>query len=199
MGRARILTGNRLRRDTRGAAVTEFALLAPLFMLVMMGIFDFSMQMYGKQVLSGAVNAAGRASGLEMNNNNQTQLDAAVRAQAQRVFKDATVTFNRRAFRSFEDVGKPEPFTDSNGNGVRDPGECFTDTNGNGAWDVLRGTDGQGGGDQVVLYSATMSYPRLFPLWKMMGFPQTSNITASTVLRNQPFAENTGNNQVICT
>ena len=36
----------RLARDDRGTAITEFALTAPLFLLILMGIFDFSWQMY---------------------------------------------------------------------------------------------------------------------------------------------------------
>lgn len=34
------------------------------------------------------------------------------------------------------DFRATEPFTDSNGNGERDPGEPYTDTNGNSAWDL---------------------------------------------------------------
>ncbi len=32
---------NRLRRDRRGAAVVEFALFAPLFLLMLVGVIEF--------------------------------------------------------------------------------------------------------------------------------------------------------------
>lgn len=189
----------RLIGDARAAAAVEFALVAPVFLLVLMAIFDFSMQLYAKSVLSGAVNRAARDSALENNSNSQVNIDAAVTAQVRAVFQDGTLSYTRRNYDSFDDVSKPEPLTDSNANGLRDAGECFTDRNGNNAWDTDRGGTGQGGGDEVVLYTATMDLTRLFPAWKMLGQPQISTIRASTVLRNQPFATNTPTSNVICT
>lgn len=185
--------------DARAAAATEFALTAPVFLMTLMAIFDFSMVYYAKSVLSGAVNRAARDSALENNNGTQTNIDAAVTTQVREVFRDGTLAYSRRAYDSFDDVNKPEPLTDGNANGTRDAGECFTDTNGNNAWDTLRGTSGQGGGDEVVLYTATMTVSRLFPGWKFLGQSQTAVVTASTVLRNQPFATNTSSPRVICT
>lgn len=189
----------RLIGETRAATLTEFAITAPVFLMTMMAIFDFSMLLYAKSVLSGAVNRAARDSSLETNNVSQTTLDAAVTAQVRAVFQDGTLAYSRRAYDSFDDVSKPEQLTDSNNNGVRDAGECFTDTNGNGSWDTLRGTNGQGTGDEVVMYTATLTMNRLFPGWKMLGQPQQSTIRASTVLRNQPFASNQRSSNVICT
>jgi Flp pilus assembly protein TadG len=189
----------RLIGDTRAATLTEFAITAPVFLMTMMAIFDFSMMLYAKSVLQGAVNRAARDAALEGNNSTQTAIDAAVTTQVRAVFQDGTLTYSRRAYDSFDDVGKPEPLTDSNNNGVRDAGECFTDSNGNSSWDTLRGNSGQGGGDEVVLYTATMNLSRIFPGWKMLGQPQNSTLTASTVLRNQPFNTNTRTSNVICT
>jgi Flp pilus assembly protein TadG len=188
----------RLLGETRAAAATEFALTAPVFLMTLMAIFDFSMVFYAKSVLTGAVNRAARTAALENNNASQTTIDAAVTAQVRAVFQDGTLTYTRRAYDSFDDVSKPEPLTDSNANGVRDSGECFTDTNGNGSWDTLRGTNGQGTGDEVVLYTATMNLTRLFPGWKMLGQSQTAVISASTVLRNQPFNTNSSSRATIC-
>jgi Flp pilus assembly pilin Flp len=185
--------------EERGTALIEFALTAPVFLLVLMGIFDFSMQLYAKSVLSGAVNRAARDSALEGNNLSQTALDAVVTDKVRSVFRDATMTYTRKAYDNFSGVGKPEPLVDSNGNGIRDPGECFTDLNGNTGWDLDRGTTGQGTGDEVVLYTANMQLTRLFPAWKMLGQPQVVTLKASTVLRNQPFGDNLINNTVICT
>ena len=50
----------RLRRHQRGTAILEFALIAPVFILLLMGLFDYTWQMYAKQVLQGAVSNAAR-------------------------------------------------------------------------------------------------------------------------------------------
>lgn len=185
--------------DRRGTAVTEFALTAPLFFLLLMGIFDYSWQMYGKQVLSGAVAKSGRGSTLEGSANDQSALDAEVRTRVQEVFKGAQVTFTRRAYDSYDDIGDPEDYTDSNANGRYDTGECFNDVNGNGSWDTDRGQSGNGGADDVVLYTARMKIKRILPVWKMLGQPQESTITATSVLRNQPYNTSTATSRVICT
>jgi Flp pilus assembly protein TadG len=189
----------RLLGEQRATAVTEFALAAPLFLLVLMGIFDFGMQLYAKSVLSGAVNRAARDAALEGNNASQVAIDAAVTANVRTVFQDAALTYTRKSYDDFSGVSKPEPLVDGNGNGTRDPGECFTDTNGTGSWDTDRGNSGQGGGDEVVLYSAEMQLTRLFPAWKMLGQPQVATIRATTVLRNQPFNTNSVISTEICT
>lgn len=188
----------RMLGEDRATAAIEFALTAPVFLLVLMGIFDFGMQLYAKSVLSGAVNRAARDAALEGNNASQVAIDAAVTSNVRTVFQDAAIAYTRRSYDDFAGVGKPEPLTDSNSNGTRDPGECFTDVNGNGSWDTDRGNDGQGGGDEVVLYTAEMQLTRLFPAWKMLGQPQVATIRATTVLRNQPFNTNSVNSTVIC-
>jgi hypothetical protein len=96
----------------------------------------------------------------------------------------------RKSYTSFS-VVKPEPFVDNNGNGKRDPGECFTDVNNNGIWDADPGIAGQGGANDVALYTMTITYPRIFPVAGLMGWPQTQTISSSTLLKNQPYASQT--------
>lgn len=193
--------GRRLRCNTRGLAMVEFALTAPLFLLVLLGIFDYSWQLYSKQVLQGAVAKAARDATLEANMASQAALDQRVREAVQAVFRNAEVTFVRKAYDSFEQVGDPEPFKDSNGNGRYDtnPKECFEDINGNGVWDADRGRTGNGGADDVVLYTASMKITRVLPVWRMLGQSQQTTILATTVLRNQPFNAGTDADPVKCT
>ena len=80
------------------------------------------------------------------------------------IAKNATIVFTRKNYDSFS-VIKPEPFTDTNGNGIRNTGECYTDINGNSQWDADPGVSGQGGANDVTLYTVTVTYPRLFPLF----------------------------------
>jgi hypothetical protein len=83
---------------------------------------------------------------------------------------------------------------------VRDPGECFTDENGNGSWDADPGVSGQGSASAVTLYTMTASYPRVFPVAGLLGWSSSTTISASTLLKNQPYATQTTNaNVTICT
>lgn len=187
-----------LARDERGAYMIEFALIMPTFLLFVMGIFDIGMQMYAKAALAGAVEQAARLSTLETNASSQSAIDQAVRDQMGRVARYGTLTFSRQNYQDFSAVGQPENFTDTNSNGVRNAGECFTDSNSNGVWDADAGGSGQGGASDVVVYRVNLTFARLFPLWKMLGEPQQKTLTISTVLRNQPYA-NQNSEVVICT
>ncbi len=178
----------RLCREERAVALVEFALTAPLFLLVLMGIFDYSWQMYAQQVLQGSVSDAGRDATLEIYAADQNALDTRVRDQVQRVFPSADVSFSRKAYDQFSEVGVEERYTDANGNGSYDVGECYDDSNGNGRWDPDRGRTGNGGADDIVLYTASMTFDRVLPVWRMLGQPQSVTLSYTTVLRNQPFA-----------
>lgn len=168
----------RLRRNERGVALVEFALTAPLFLLILMGIFDFCWQMYAQQVLQGAVAKAGRDSTLEFYANDQANLDADVEAQVQNVFANADVKFTRRAYDEFSKLNIPRRYYDTNKNGYADAEDCFEDG----------GKAGNGGADDVVVYTVTMRINRVLPVWKILGQSEYSTLSAVTILRNQPFA-----------
>src|SRR3546814_12499026 len=99
-------------------------------------------------VLQGAVSKAGRDSTLEAYASSQADLDTLVREQVQQVFANAEVTFSRKAYDRFDQVGVEERYTDENENGSYDIGECSDDSNGNGQWDAERGRPGNGGGER---------------------------------------------------
>src|SRR3546814_15483300 len=69
-----------------------------------------------------------------------------------------------RSYDRFDQVGVEERYTDANKNGSYDTGECYDDSNGNGQWDADRGRDGNGGADDVILYSASMTFDRVLPV-----------------------------------
>jgi Flp pilus assembly protein TadG len=173
-------------RDKKGMALVEFALIAPTFLLLLMGVFDIGYGMYIKAILEGAVESAGRISSLE--NTTTTAIDDKVRAQVTALNRSGNLQFTRIYYQNYVDVDLPEDFTDANANSNWDPGECFVDRNGNNTWDADVGLPGRGGAQDVVLYSATLEYRRLFPLWSMLGQSETKAITGTTYLRNQPFS-----------
>jgi Flp pilus assembly protein TadG len=50
-----------LKRNERGAAATEFALLLPVFLMILFGIIEFGMIMYGREVVTNAAREGARA------------------------------------------------------------------------------------------------------------------------------------------
>lgn len=190
----------RIRKDRRGVTVTEFGLIAPTFLMLLLGVFDLGYTVYARAILDGAVQKAGRDSTLETGSANLATLDAKVKTNLGGLAEGANFTYVRRNYRDFAKVGLPEDFEDKNGNGNRDPGECFTDENGNTTWDRDLGKDGIGGARDVVLYTVNMTFQRKFPLYALIGLSSQATISSATVLRNQPFAsQNAETKQVICT
>lgn len=167
----------------------EFALVAPLLIMLVLGAFDFGQSVYVKAVLQGAVQDAGRDAGLESGADRLGEIDDYVRRQVRNVAPGGILVTTRRNYQTFDDVGKPEDFSDANGNDSYDPEECFNDANGNGTWDPDRSKGGIGGADDVVVYTATVRYERIVPLWKIIGWNQTNAVSATTTLRNQPFGD----------
>ena len=179
-----------LRRDKRGATIVEFAIVAPVMVLMMMGLGDLGYQVYAQAILNGAMQKAGRDSAIQGGDQITATLDGKVSAMVRNIAKNATITFTRKNYDSFS-VIKPEPFVDTNGNGVRNAGECYTDINANNQWDADPGVNGQGGANDVTVYTATVTYPHIFPVVTLLGWPSTQTITASTLLKNQPYASQT--------
>ena len=58
----RITLPAQLAQDATGAVLIEFALVAPVFLMLIMGTFDLGQMAYGKSVLEGAVQKAARDS-----------------------------------------------------------------------------------------------------------------------------------------
>lgn len=177
----------RLAADTRGLTIVEFALIAPTLLVLMMGTFDLGYRAYAISVLQGEVQKAARDATLETGSTAGTALNTRVQSQVSRVISNGTWTFARRSYSSFTRAGQAENFTDSNSNGVRDAGECYQDENGNSNWDADVGLNGQGTSDDIVMYTASVTYPRLFPMYGLLGWSQNQTISASTTLRNQPY------------
>lgn len=180
-------TPRALLRDTAGVTVVEFALIAPVLLVLLMGIYDVGYQLYASSVLQGALQKAGRDSTIEGAATATSTIDQRVTDQIRMVVPNATLAYTRKAYATFSNVAKPEDFTDVNSNGSCDKGEPYEDVNSNNKWDTDRGKDGQGGAKDAVLYTVTMSYPRPLAIAPMIGLGKTITVKTETVLRNQPF------------
>ncbi len=177
----------RIVRQKDGVAAVEFALIAPMLITVLMGMFDIGFTLYANVTLQGAVQQAARKATVESGQSTWSLMDNAVRKQVKMVVPHATVAFTRKAYSNFSKIGMPEDFTDVNANGTCNAGEPFEDANGNGLWDQDRGATGMGGARDAVLYTVTVTYKRPFPMATMIGLPANVTSVAKTVLRNQPY------------
>lgn len=188
MTRRRLVWPRALLADAAGAALVEFAIIVPVLAMLLLGSIEFGLNVYLRAVLEGAMQQAGRNSSLQSAQAGQSAIDTFVRSRVQAILPNATVTFTRENYFTFSTVGLPEDFTDSNANGVYDSTECFQDANGNGVWDADAGRTGLGGANDVVEYTATVSYQSIIPGGTALGLSPTTRIQATTILRNQPFA-----------
>jgi len=190
----------RAANDKRGVTVVEFGLIAPTFLMLLLGVFDMGYNVYARAILDGAVQKAGRDSALETGTSASSALDSAVKETLGPLSNGATLGYVRLNYRDFAKVGLPEDYDDINNNGQRDGGECFTDENANGVWNADIGKNGVGGARDVVLYTVSMTYDRKFPLYRFIGLSNTATISSATVLRNQPYGDQASETtQVICT
>lgn len=178
-------TANTLLRNQDGVSIVEFALIAPVLCMMLLGMFDMTYNMYANQMLHGAVQEAARDSTLE--GATESAVDAAVTDAVDDVVGDANMTFKRKAYSSFSAVAQEEDYTDINNDGSCNDGEPFEDANNNGIWDPDQGEAGMGGARDAVLYQVTIKYPRAFPIAPFIGISSYNETTATTVLRNQPF------------
>lgn len=181
-----------IQRDDVGAALVEFALVAPVLILLIMGMLDIGHRIYATAILQGSVQKASRDASLDNGAANASAIDERVKSLMLPVIQEepiSTFDFKRQNYSDFSDVAKPEEFTDTNNDGDCNNGEPYDDVNGNDSWDADRGAAGQGNAKDAVLYTVKVTYPRLFPMAELIGLPQDEVIEASTVVRNQPFGE----------
>lgn len=178
-----------LSRDRRGATLAEFAVVLPVMLLLIMGLCDLSYRGYVQAMLSGAMQKAGRDATLQGNETETvgSDIDLKVMSSIWSVARGAKYKSSRKSYAQFGHVA-PEPFVDSNNNDRFDKAtECFTDINNNKTWDEDPGAKGQGGASDVVVYKMEVTYDRIFPLAGLMGWPQEQKLSATTILKNQPY------------
>ena len=183
-----------------GVTIIEFALLLPAFLVMLLGALDVGHTLYMQSVVQGTVQKAARDGTLETSAGNistpRDLIDEVIISQIKQLHNHAEVTISRRFYRTFTDAAaaQAEPFTDSssgpNANGICDAGETYLDNNNNGTWDADGGNavNAAGARDNVV-FSVAVTYPRLFPIDKLIGGNGSTEVIATTVLANQPYGD----------
>ncbi|HTU10140.1 MAG TPA: TadE/TadG family type IV pilus assembly protein [Allosphingosinicella sp.] len=177
----------RLRQDRRGVTIVEFAMVAPVLLLILLGFFDLGYRVYAQSVLQGALHDAARMA--TVGGSSMAQIDARVKTRLSNFATRSTVTTEATNYFDFSGVAQPEKIVgDTVPVNTYNPGDCFEDTNANNTYDADRGRSGTGNSDDIVRYSVTITFPRILPLGRLMGWGNTQTLTSNTVLRNQPYA-----------
>lgn len=175
-----------LRRDRRGISAVEFALVAPVFFTLLIGSMDLAHWVFARAQLAGAVTAAARSNALETANT--ATADALVLARVQPIMPDVSLDSTRKSYFDFSDIGRPERWTDSNNNNRCDNNETYIDENGSGSWENDVGAVGNGGANDVVVYSVTATFTPVFKIPFMPDKWNERSFSATAVRKNQPFA-----------
>lgn len=184
------------RRD--GVAAVEFALVAPVLCLILVGGLDLGHQAYLRAVVQGALDDASRRATVQSpaftasGSTVEARVQATIARQIRAVAPHATITVTVRNFYQYSGIGNPEKLmTDVDRDGRFDAADndCWEDLNGNRQYDTSAGRSGTGGANDIVFYTAQVNLRRLFPVSRLLGQSQTITIRAQTAVRNQPYAD----------
>ena len=182
----------KLLRATQGATAVEYAILAPVLLLLLVGIIEYNAMMYASTVLEGATAIASRqgktgyvASGMSQ----QDYIYGVVQNRVSGILTPAQLQITSKSYANLAVVGKPEPCvsppaTPCNGT----PGINFVDVNHNGIWDSDQGAAGLGTSGDIVVYTVTYPWKIMTPIMlSYLGTNGTFTLTSSSIVRNEPY------------
>ncbi|MSP67118.1 MAG: hypothetical protein EXQ96_03265 [Alphaproteobacteria bacterium] len=185
-----LTTLRRMVSCRRGASAIDFAFSASILVAAMAGALEFSGAVFVNSAVEGALREAARFGTTGFAFPGETRADAIRRIVGERTFGMVTVlpeSLTTKVYTSFALVGKGEPFTETApANGRYDLGELFDDVNGNGQYDADLGVAGAAG--EIVLYRIDYEVPVLIGLMSNILGKSAHSMTASIVVRNEPFA-----------
>ncbi len=173
--------------DRAGNTMVEFALIGPVFLVMVLGIFEVCLILFTSGSLQSAVASASRY-GITGQAGEAGRLTAITQILRDRTFGFIDIEeadISTLVYPSFTEIGRPEPFTDEDGNTVYDPGEPYEDINGSGGWDADMGSAGLGGPGDIVLYNVDYRSR----LMNAFVAPLIGDIryTATIAVRNEPY------------
>ena len=178
----------RLVRSTRGSVTTEFAFTVPVFISLVVGIIEVGNYFFLNATLENAVLHASRfgiVGGSDDGVTREARVREVIRKQTFGRIPYEDLEIETLVYESFADINQPEPYEDTNGNGVYDSGEPFSDVNGNGVWDQDIGAAGLGNAGDIVLYRISYPAPSLTGLFDWAT--RNIQLTATVAVRNEPY------------
>lgn len=182
----------RLRRNQRGAALIEFAFVAPVFIVMVMAALDLGYRVYLQSVITGTVEAVARQSAV--GGMTTAQVDTEIVRNVKLILpqsarnSSSAIQITKKSYDNFSAVGNPEKITsDTVPVGSYNAGDCYEDANRNNTYDASGGSTGIGGAEDVIYYQVDVTFPRLFPMAGLLGWNTQQSSSVKTIVRNQPY------------
>jgi hypothetical protein len=181
----------KLRRCDRGSVAVEYALGLPIFLTLVLGIFDLGGVYFATILLEGGLREAARygvTGNLEPGVTKEEKILETINTHGAGFVQVEAGELSTLVYKDFDSIGDPEPYVDADGNNAYDVGEVFTDLNCNGSWDADAGFDGAGNGSEVVLYSVEHETQLITGyLAHLIGQNGKVKLRASVAVRNEPY------------
>ncbi len=180
-----------LLRARDGVTAVEFAFVAPVLILILFAIIEFSLIMMVNNIMESATNMSsrlGKTGFIAAGKTREDTITAAVRERAGSLIDPDRLSVSTKVYRTFGEINRPEPWHDTNGNGVPDPGE-YTDINGNGVYDTDMARAGYGNAGDIVVYTIKYPWSITTPIMRELIGNESGEypLTAHAVVKNEPY------------
>lgn len=182
----------RLRNCHRGIALVEFAIIAPVLLLILIGFIELALIFFTQSIIEGATGMGSRIGKTGYAGQGGSSREEYIKSEIRRLshgyLKMENMKIEILSYNSFDDIGKPEPCTND-----KDFPPCplgFIDVNGDGKWSSDQGiSDNAGGRRSVVVYRVTYPWDVMTPIMRsIIGNEKGQlNITAVATVRNERF------------
>jgi hypothetical protein len=181
-------------RCNDGASLIEFAVVAPVIFLLMIGILELGLIFFTSSVLEGATNIGSRIgrTGYSAGGDRLTYIRDEITRLSGGFLDPARLQIEPLSYHGFENVGQPEPCNIgvcTPETPIGDPSNPnFEDVNGNGIWDADQGKAGVGGAGEIVLYKVYYPWQVFTPLiGNLIAENGEVRIEAVATVRNERF------------
>ncbi len=181
----------RFWRAHEGVSAVEFAMLAPVFLLLLFGIIEFSLIMLVTNIMENATSITsrmGRTGYAAAGTSREDTIRASIDDRAGVFIDPQRLTITSKYYQQFDQINDAEPWNDANHNNVAETGE-YTDINGNGQYDSDMGQAGYGNAEDIVVYTVRYPWSIMTPIMReIIGNTQGKfPIVAHAVVRNEPY------------
>jgi Flp pilus assembly protein TadG len=175
------------RRRQKGSVAIEFALIAPVMFIFVIGMMEISTALAVSTFLEGGLRQASRfgVTGGDGGIGREARIQQIMASNSFGLIDPNDIALDTRTYGTFAEIGD-ESYTDTNNNGTYDAGEPFIDRNNNGRWTPDSGTPGLGDGDDIVVYRVSYQWRFMTGVLRpIIGDHVTFN--SGIALRNEPF------------
>lgn len=178
-------------RNEQGVTAIEFAVVAPVLLLMLFAIIEFSFIMLVNNMMESATSVTSRLGKTGFNTAGLTReqtILATVRNRVGSFIDGNNLILTTRVYDQFDQIGDAEPWTDTNGNNMADTGE-YDDINGNGTYDTDMARAGYGNAEDIVVYTITYPWSIQTPIMRELIGDTNGyfNIKTTAVVKNEPY------------